>query len=199
MCVIGVGDQGQGNARSWAALDTLGVRDVQEIRLVDLDLEKVEDFVKVLQKEYSKKIVISNDIKKLVADCDVVVTTTTAKEPIVQKEWVREKGVLFASLGSDPELEEGITFAADKIVTDNWVQNEHRGEFKKLIAEGKITREDLHAELPTIVAGRAPGREAPEEMIVASLIGLGAIDIAIAAEVYAKARDQGIGQEVQLQ
>lgn len=142
---------------------------------------------------------IGRNREKAVADCDVVVTTTTAREPIVQKQWVREEGVLFASLGSDPELEEGITLAADKIVADNWVQNEHRGEFKKLIAEGKMTKEDLHAELPTIVAGRAPGREAPEEMIVASLTGLGAIDIAIAAEIYTRARDQGIGQKVQLQ
>lgn len=196
VCIIGIGDQGQGNARSWAALDALGDREVREIKLVDLDIKKVEEFVKVLEQEYSKKITVFDNIEKAVVDCDVIVTTTTAEEPIVKKQWVGEEGTLFASLGSNPELEEAIVLSADKIIADNWIQNEHRGEFKKLIAAGKITKKNLHAELPAIVAGKAPGRERPDETIVASLIGLGAIDIAIAWKIYPKAKERGIGQVV---
>lgn len=198
VCVIGVGDQGQGNARSWAALDALGDRNVQEITLVDLDLAKVERFAPVLEEEYSKKITISDNIEKSVGDCNVIVTTTTSPKPIVKKEWVPQQGTFFGSLGSDPELEESIVLGADKIIADNWIQNEHRGEFKKLIREGKITREHAHAELPAIVAGEAVGRESATETIVASLIGLGAIDIAIAADILPRARERGIGQSIRL-
>ena len=198
VCVIGVGDQGQGNARSWAALDTLGDRDVQEIKLVDLDLAKLEAFAPVLEQEYSKKITISDNIEASVGDCNVLVTTTTSPKPIVRKEWVAKHGVFFGSLGSDPELEESIILEADKIIADNWIQNEHRGEFKKLIREGKIGKDQLHAELPAIVAGEAAGRESDDETIVASLIGLGAIDIAIAADILPRALELGIGQTIRL-
>jgi len=196
VCIIGVGDQGQGNARSWAALDTLGDRDVREIKLVDLDVRKLETFAPVLESEYSKKITLSDSIASSVRDCDVVVTTTTATKPIVMKEWVRAEGVFFGSLGSDPELDEAIVLGADKIYADNWVQNEHRGEFKRLIAAGKIARTDAQGELPSVVAGKVAGREAASENIVASLIGLGAIDIAIAAEVLPRAIKEGVGQRI---
>lgn len=198
VCVIGVGDQGQGNARAWAALDKLGDRDVREIKLVDLDMAKLEDFVPVLESEYSKKITVSDNIEESVGDCDVIVTTTTSREPIVKKDWVPQHGVFFGSLGSDPELEESIVLGADKIIADNWIQNEHRGEFKKLIREGKITKQDAHAELPSIVAGKAVGRESADENIVGSLIGLGAIDIAIAASILPRALERGVGQSVRI-
>lgn len=197
VCVIGVGDQGQGNARAWAALDSLGDRDIREIKLVDLDYKKLEAFVPILESEYSKKITISDNIESSVGDCDVIVTTTSSPKPIVMKDWLRKEGLFFGSLGSDPELEEKIVLGADKIVADNWAQNEHRGEFKRLIKDGKISRKDAHGELPSIVAGKLVGRETESENIVASLIGLGAIDIAIAAEILPRALENDVGQRIQ--
>lgn len=198
VCVIGIGDQGQGNALAWAALDASGDRKVSEIRLVDLDTGKAERFAETLERSYKGKIQVSGSIENSVATCDVVVTTTTAVKPIVKKEWVKPQGVYFASLGSNPELDPQIVLTADKLVADNWVQNEHRGEFRDLIAGGKITRRNLHAELPEIVAGKQPGRANPRENIVGSLIGLGSIDIATAWEAYLAAKKKGIGQRVRL-
>ncbi|MCX6093996.1 MAG: ornithine cyclodeaminase family protein [Candidatus Bipolaricaulota bacterium] len=198
VCVIGVGDQGQGNALAWAALDAQGARKVSEIGLVDLDTGKAEQFAKVLERSYKGKIQVSGSIEKSVADRDVIVTTTTAVKPIVKKEWVKPQGVYFASLGSNPELDPQIVLSADKLVADNWVQNEHRGEFRELIATGKITRRNLYAELPEIVAGKQPGRVDPKENIVGSLIGLGSIDIATAWQAYLAAKERGIGQKVRL-
>ena len=198
VCVIGVGDQGQGNALSWAALDSQGDRKVGEITLVDLDIEKAESFAEELMRSFSGRVEVTSSIENAVSDCDVVVTTTTAREPIVKKEWVKKSGVYFASLGSNPELDPEIVLSAGKLVADNWVQNEHRGEFRELIAKGKITRSSLHAELPDIVAGKQPGRTGPDENIVASLIGLGSIDIATAWGAYLAAKEKGIGQRIRL-
>jgi ornithine cyclodeaminase/alanine dehydrogenase-like protein (mu-crystallin family) len=98
-----------------------------------------------------------------------------------------------ASIGSFPEFDPQAILDADKLVVDNWEQNEHRGEFSKLIEEGKITRSEIHSELPEIIAGKVPGRESSSEMIAASLIGLGSIDLAIAWEIYKRAKADGVG------
>jgi ornithine cyclodeaminase/alanine dehydrogenase-like protein (mu-crystallin family) len=51
-------------------------------------------------------------------------------------------------------------------------------------------------ELPDLVAGKIPGREKPDENIVASLIGLGSIDLGISLRIYENARSRGLGQLV---
>lgn len=195
LTVIGVGDQGRDNVRMWLALHDLGDIRLQEVRLVDLNLAETEAFARTLGERKGLTIAVTQDTERAVRGSDAVVTCTTSEVPIVKHAWLKP-GVILASIGSYPEIEPSAVLAADKLVVDNWEQNVHRGEFRELIERGKISRDRIHGELPEIVAGRRPGRERENELICASLIGLGSIDIGIAHHVYQAAKARGIGQTV---
>lgn len=195
LTVIGVGDQGRDNVRMWLALHDLGDIRLQEVRLVDLNLAETEAFARTLGERKGLTIAVTQDTERAVRGSDAVVTCTTSEVPIVKHAWLKP-GVILASIGSYPEIEPSAVLAADKLVVDNWEQNVHRGEFRELIEGGKISRDRIHGELPEIVAGRRPGRERENELICASLIGLGSIDIGIAHHVYQAAKARGIGQTV---
>lgn len=195
LAVIGVGDQGRDNVRMWLALHDLGDLRLREIRLVDLRLEETETFARALGARAGVTVTVTGDAEAAVREADAVVTCTTSEVPVVRHAWLKP-GAVLASIGSYPEFEPSAVLAADKLVVDNWEQNVHRGEFRDLIASGQIDRGRLHGELPEIVAGRRPGREREGELICASLIGLGSIDIGIAQFVYERATARGIGQAV---
>jgi ornithine cyclodeaminase/alanine dehydrogenase-like protein (mu-crystallin family) len=190
--IVGVGSQGQGSALSWLAAHELGRVRVAELRLNDLYPEVAKRFAAQLESGASVPVHAVADLRSAVTGADVVVTATHAEKPIIDREWTG-RGVLFASLGSYPELDPEISLTADKLVVDNWEQNEHRGEFQELLATGRLTRTRFHGELPDIVAGRLPGRQRDDEVIVASLIGLGSVDLSFAHQAYLRARAQGVG------
>ena len=60
--------------------------------------------------------------------------------------------------------------------------------------EGKVTAENLHAELGQIVAGLKPGRQSDEETNLFWHRGLSLSDIALGATMLEKARTMGLGQ-----
>ena len=53
----------------------------------------------------------------------------------------------------------------DKVVVDDWGQATvgPLGALRRHVDSGRLGRHNLHAELGEIVAGRAPGRQWPEE------------------------------------
>jgi len=123
---------------------------------------------------------------------DIIVTATSADKPLVMREWV-SPGAFISSIGSYPELDPTLVKKADKIVVDSWAQNEHRGELHRLIHDGQFGRSDLHAELGAVVAGKKPGRENGDEIIVGCLIGMGMLDTGCAAHVYEEAIKRNLG------
>lgn len=192
--IIGAGLQGSASVNCWLALGELGDLSLKEVRIVDLDRSKAEAVAAVAREAHPRDIIqVFDSVQTAVDNAHVVITATTATEPIVERGWLRND-VLMASLGSFPEFDAQAILEADKLVVDNWKQNEHRGEFSELIASGEITRATIHGELPDIVAGNIPGRESNGEMIAASLIGLGSVDLAIAWEIYRRAKERGVGQ-----
>jgi ornithine cyclodeaminase/alanine dehydrogenase-like protein (mu-crystallin family) len=52
---------------------------------------------------------------------------------------------------------------------------------------------DPYADLGEIVAGLKPGRQDDDERILAMNLGLAMDDMAVAPEIYRKAKDLGIG------
>lgn len=97
------------------------------------------------------------------------------------------------------ELELAVVTQADKLVVDNWEYVSHRNpELGRLLGEGRLARQGLHAKWPEIVAGRAPGRETGEECIVYIALGIWGEYAAVLPVVYRQALERGLGQIVDL-
>jgi ornithine cyclodeaminase/alanine dehydrogenase len=176
--IIGTGIQARTNL---AAIKE--VISITKAKIIDLNKDAARQFAEEMSKELHIDIVVCETNQEVVEGSDIVVTVTTANQPLVMKEWLTE-GALVLSVGSFQELDEKIPLTADKLVVDSWAQNSHRGELLKLVEAGKLTKEHVHAELCEIVTNQKAGRENEQEIICACLIGMGSTDIGIASAVY---------------
>jgi len=131
-------------------------------------------------------------------DCDILVTTTPVRTPIVRSAWVKP-GTHINAIGADAkgkqELESALTRRA-KIVVDDMAQAVHSGEVNVPISEGSLKPGEIYAQIGEIVSGSKKGRADGEEVTVFDSTGLGIQDVAAGSVVYKKALAAGIGTGV---
>ena len=129
---------------------------------------------------------VAEDLESLVRACNLIVTTTPAKEPLIRADWV-QAGTHITAVGADApgkqELDEALMEKVDVCVVDSAAQCIDHGETHTAIANGLIDASKL-VELGDVIGGRATGRETPEQISVADLTGVAVQDIAIATSVY---------------
>jgi alanine dehydrogenase len=149
-----------------------------------------------LEATYGLTVVVVEDVAQAVRDQDIVVTTTPSTSPLVRREWVGP-GTHINAVGADSpgkqELDPGI-LAAAKIVVDDWAQAKDIGEINVPLARGEITPAQIYGTLGEVVAGKKPGRTAPQEITVFDATGLAIQDLALGLAIYHRARELGLGQ-----
>lgn len=155
----------------------------KEIRISDINPKSCMDFISRAKKITSCEIKAFNDNEAAVKDADIIVTATTANAPLVMNEWVKP-GALVSTIGSFQELDEQLIFKSDKVIVDHIAQHLHRGEFVKLFEEGRMKESDFYGEFPEIITGKLKGRDNENERIVISIVGMGCLDVSIAAMLY---------------
>ena len=129
---------------------------------------------------------------------DVIVTCTPSRSAILHRV---EPGTFVAAVGADSHEKQEIApelMAASKVVTDVTEQCASIGDLHHAIAAGAMSREQVHAELGEIVAGRKPGRENDRETIIFDSTGMALQDVAAATIVYERAMASGIGVDFEL-
>jgi ornithine cyclodeaminase/alanine dehydrogenase-like protein (mu-crystallin family) len=134
-----------------------------------------------------------------VRDADVVVTTTSSREPIVERGWLAP-GTHLNALGSTiptaRELDAATVSAAALFADSRESLVNEGGDYLFAVEEAGIGPEHIQAELGEVLTGSADGRRSAEELTVFKSLGLAAEDLAAAEHVYAKAREAGAGTAV---
>ena len=137
-----------------------------------------------------------------VRGADVVVTATSAREPVLRREWLKPGAHVNAVGASTPQAREldTATVAASALFCDSRESLRHEaGEFRLAITEGLIAGEDhVRAELGEVLAGTAPGRRDDGELTLFRSLGLAVEDLAAAELAVAVATERGLGTEVEL-
>lgn len=187
LAIIGAGAVGRAVARAFDQTHSL-----KEIRLHDVSEKAVGDAFDSLQITVKTPLKVADSAKACVEDAEVVVTATHARSPLFSKKDALE-GCLILPLGSFCELDPQLVMDAGARIVDHLGQNMHRGEFYPYFRDGKLRESDIYAEIGEIAAGRKPVPKAGDKPIIASLIGLGSLDIALARRVYEAALNKGQG------
>ncbi|HEY2553010.1 MAG TPA: ornithine cyclodeaminase family protein [Streptosporangiaceae bacterium] len=137
-----------------------------------------------------------------VQDADVVVTATSAREPVLQRAWLKPGAHVNAVGASTPRNREidTATVAASALYCDSRESlRSEAGEFALAIAEGLIDGDrHVRGELGEVLAGTAPGRRDEDELTMFRSLGLAVEDLAAAQTAVATARARGLGTEVEL-
>ena len=133
------------------------------------------------------------DPAALVAESQLVVTTTPARTPVLKADWLHP-GLHITAIGSDQtgknEIEPAALMAADAYVCDRVSQCEVSGELEAALASGIWTK-GTPAELGEVITGAKPGRTAPDAITICDLTGTGVQDTAIATHVRARFGNAG--------
>ena len=130
---------------------------------------------------------------------DVVVTATSAREPIVRREWLAPGAHVNAVGSSIPTAREldADTVAAAALFADarESMVNEG-GDYLFAVREAGIGPDHIRAELGEVLIGAQEGRRSDDELTVFKSLGLAAEDLAAAEHVYARAQAEGAGTAV---
>jgi ornithine cyclodeaminase len=147
-------------------------------------------------------VTVAASAQQALRDADVVVTVTSAREPVLRREWLKPGAHLNAVGASSPRNREidTATVAASALFCDSResLRNE-AGEFQLAVTEGLISGDEhVRAELGEVLAGTAAGRRDAGELTMFRSLGLAIEDLAAAQCAVATAMEQGIGTEVEL-
>jgi alanine dehydrogenase len=133
------------------------------------------------------------------AVCDIVVTVTTAKDPVLRGDWLRPGALVCAVGANEPrarELDNGVLERAAFVCCDSREQARlESGDLIEPVALGVLDWLEVH-ELQEVVAGELEGRQSDDDITVFKSNGIAAWDIAIGAAAVAAARERGVGREL---
>lgn len=142
----------------------------------------------------------TEDLRRAASASQVIVTITSAREPLLGPDDVAP-GTLVIALGSDApgkqELDPALLVGA-RVVVDIVEQAVVYGELQHAIAAGLMTADDVHAELGEIIAGGRAGRTSSDEIFVFDATGTAMQDVASARLLVAAASRRGLGLQVAL-
>lgn len=121
----------------------------------------------------------------LVLQCNLIVTTTSARSPLIRADQVRQ-GTHITAMGSDDhgkqELEAEVLGKADLVVADSISQCVDHGECFGAVQEGHIAADSI-LELGHVIKNGEIGRTNEDQITVADLTGVAIQDIQIAKMV----------------
>ena len=140
---------------------------------------------RVRQMGYSA--VVAESPAALAAQCRLIVTTTPSAVPLLDDCDIMP-GTHITAVGADgdhkAELSDALIERADLRVADSIAQCRERGEFRRLSEAATLV------ELGDVIAGRAHGRTAPDQITIADLTGVAVQDAAIAKAVVSALQHQ---------
>ena len=133
----------------------------------------------------------AESLDDLVSRCNLIVTATSARSPMIRADQV-QKGTHITAMGSDDhgkqELDADLLGKADLVVADSVSQCVDHGECFAAVQGGHIA-EDSILELGDVIKTPAIGRTSEDQITIADLTGVAIQDIQIAKMVDRALRD----------
>ncbi|MHC6178807.1 ornithine cyclodeaminase family protein [Clostridium sp. JNZ X4-2] len=183
----------------------LTVRELDTVKVFDIDKKRAEVFAERMSKElnrFSAKIIAAESSDDAVKDADIITTVTTSKEAVFNGRLVK-KGSHINGVGSYTpvmeELDEYIVQNADKIYMDSKsaVLSES-GDFIIPIKKGLIDESKINGELGEVISKKIEGRTSEDDITIYETVGIAVMDVVTAYKIYEKALKAKIGINVEL-
>ena len=135
------------------------------------------------------------------AGADVICACTSAREPVLSLGMLApgaHVNAVGASVAAARELTSELVAAAALFVDRRESTLNESGDYLLAIQEQGIGPDHIRAELGELLEGVHPGRRSRDELTVFKSLGIAVEDLAAAEICVARARERGIGTEVQL-
>jgi len=195
---------GAGGQAFFQAQAVLAVRKLEQIRIFDLFPEKVDLLIDLLYKSLpgkEVKILKGHSPEEAIQGADVVVTVTNASKPVFPGKLLIE-GAHVNAIGSFKpgmqEVDEETILRSRLFVDSVEACLEETGDLIIPLQKGLIKKTDIRGEIGEVVAGKKPGRQNDREITYFKSVGNAVQDVAVAQAILQRAKEKGLGQEVEL-
>jgi ornithine cyclodeaminase/alanine dehydrogenase-like protein (mu-crystallin family) len=191
---------GAGHQAATQALAISRVIEIKELRVFSRDPAHRAAFAAEQSGKLGVKVVAAGSAEAAVRGADVVITMTTSSVPVIEAAWVEEHAVVVAAgsnFSTRTELPADLVARAQTIVVDQLTTAQlESGDLIEAHAAGKFDWERA-TELGSVLTGTWK----PPEKLGITLFeshGLALWDLAAGSTVLPLAREQGLGEEIEL-
>jgi ornithine cyclodeaminase len=194
LAIIGSGVQARKHIEAMAC-----VRPIKRARVASLRFEHARRFADELGPRYPFPIEPVDGVESAVRGADLIVTATTAAEPILKREWISSGAhlnVVGSSIPTTREVDSATVAAARLFVDRRESTINEGGDYLFALREGAITPDHIKAEIGELLIGK-PGRTSPDEITLFKSLGLAVEDLASADYLYGKAKKENAGTWVE--
>jgi ornithine cyclodeaminase/alanine dehydrogenase-like protein (mu-crystallin family) len=182
-------------------LAVCAAREIKLVKVYSRNPQRREAFVRKLSTLVRSEIEPVESPELAARGMSVIVTATSAREPVLKGEWIEpgtHLNVIGANFISKAEVDVETIRRATIIAVDSIEQSKvESGDLIPAIERGVISWESV-TELGRIVAGRDRGRTSEQDITLFKSSGIALEDISTALRIYRIARERGIGEEVNL-
>jgi alanine dehydrogenase len=194
--ILGAGVQARAHIRALGK-----VRQIECVKVYSPSGKNAQRLKEEMESETKIKIEPIKTAEAAVREADLLVTATTAKEPILKSDWLKPGAHINAVGSHRPDLREidGATMKRAKLIVDSRAAiMAECGDVLLAIKDGAIEAGDASVEIGEVLAGKKPGRTNAEEITLYKSVGIAIQDVATARLVFQKARQQNAGFEVEM-
>jgi alanine dehydrogenase len=193
--IIGTGTQ----ARTQLAA-VKEVRQLETIRAFGRDRTRLENYCREMSETLRKQVTPAASAEEVVRGADIVITATTAMNPVVSGAWLAAGthiNAIGANFAQKRELESDAVDRAAIIAVDSIQQaNIESGDLIQAFGDDNSRWQQVR-ELCEIVAGKRPGRKNPEQITLFKSNGIASWDLAVGAYVFNCAEKKGLGRKLE--
>lgn len=177
------------------------VRKLEKIRAYGRDQQRREQFAQEMTASLGVPVTAVQTAEEAVRDADIVITSTTATNPVVEGRWLKSGAHINAIGANFPqkrELDAEAVRRCDLIAADSRQQSsEEAGDLIHVFGDDASQWDKVH-ELADIVGGKIPGRTGPNQITLFKSNGIAIEDVVVAGRVYELARARGLGRQIPL-
>jgi ornithine cyclodeaminase/alanine dehydrogenase-like protein (mu-crystallin family) len=194
--IIGTGWQSESQLMAVCA-----VRKISRITAYSRSVERRKAFSARMSSQLGIEVRPADSAEEAVRGQSIVITCTTAREPVVDGSWI-ERGAHLNVAGSNflskSEVDVETIRRASVVAVDSIEQARiEAGDLLPAIERGVINWESV-TELGRIVAGQIPGRSGPSDITLFKSVGIAIWDVATALRVFKLAVEKGLSERVEL-
>ena len=195
LAIIGSGVQARTHLAAMAH-----VRSIKRCRLTSRNSEHARQFADEMRRSVPFPLEPVETVEKALEGADLIVTVTSAKEPIVRREWISSGvhlNVVGASIPTAREVDSA-TMAQSSLFVDRRESTlNEAGDYLIAAREGAIGPDHICAEIGEVLTGEKPGRTSLEEITLFKSLGIAIEDLAAAEYLYRKAIQSKVGTRVE--
>lgn len=191
LALIGSGVQARTHLAAMKA-----VRPLRRVRVWSRNRANAERFASEESKAAGVPIEVAETAEAAVKGADLVCTTTSSREPVLQGAWLAAGAHVNAVGACFPNAREVDTEAVRRarLYTDCRESClKEAGDFIIPRNEGAIDDGHLVGEVGDVFLGKIPGRRSPNEITLYESLGVAVEDLAAAHAIHRRARETGAG------